>query len=226
MLQTRYFYVDEYSSQMEVLKRYSHRNLVFEKNEMMCRPGELLERCYLVTSGMAKMSVLHPSGKERAFGLWGPGSIYPIAITDNHFLLEEYIMLKAVNRVEAIAFDNETLRNIILENGEVSEAIINHYGRLTNLLIYSAVSEQFEPVSERLANFLYSCLVYMPTADNSIAFSQEEIASIIGTSRVSVSKELQEFKNRGILTIARGKICVLQKNALMARVGDYFRKNH
>ncbi len=207
-LLSRYFYIDEFSRFDQVLRTYRHTRKTFAKGEFICRPGEPLTKCYYIAGGMAEMSVVHPDGDKRIFGYWGRGGIYPLIVSEQRFNLEYAITLRAITPVDALAFDIDAMRDIVLSHPDVGAVCVEHYGRFVNTLLFGSLACSFDSVMERLASFLRSCLIYLPNTDNSISLSQEDIASVIGATRVSVSRELSELRRLGIVKTSRNRIVV------------------
>lgn len=53
-----------------------------------------------------------------------------------------------------------------------------------------------------------------------IAMTQEDLADILGMSRVQITRELTELRSRGILTTMRGKLTITNLSALRALCTD------
>ncbi len=132
----------------------------------------------------------------------------PVPTTTKQHNLEYAITLRAITPVDALAFDIDEMRDIVLAHPEIGAAGVEHYGKFVNTLLFGSLACSFDSVMERLASFLRSCLIYLPNTDNSISLSQEDIASVIGATRVSVSRELSELRRLGIVKTSRSRIVV------------------
>ena len=69
----------------------------------------------------------------------------------------------------------------------------------------------FKQVDKRIAERLYKLL---NDKTNTIQLTHQELASDIGTSREVVSRILKDFEERGILTLSRRTIKILDREAL------------
>jgi CRP/FNR family transcriptional regulator, cyclic AMP receptor protein len=81
----------------------------------------------------------------------------------------------------------------------------------------------FLDVSGRIARALVEMTSepYLGTAiPLACAVSQEELARIVGASRVTVNKVLNSFVDLGLVSIARKRLVVLNSSELV-RIGDY-----
>lgn len=222
---TRFFFTGEFQRYEDLFRSYPHTRETFDKGSYLCRPSEPLIKCYFITDGMTQMSVMHPSGKEMIFGFWGRGGIYPLVVSEQEFDLEYSIVLKTLTFVDTLAFDVPVMKAILEEHPDIAAEAIDHYARFTNSLIFSSLASTYDSVMERLLSFLDSCLIYLPTVDNSISLSQEDIASVIGTSRVSVAREITELRNLGILKTARNRIYITDVRKLREMESALYRSS-
>lgn len=220
MLVTRYFFVGEFKRFEPELESCRHEEKSFAPGEYICRPAERLDKVFYLMSGFAQLSVLHESGGERVFGFWGPGSIYPLIANEQEFALEYSIIFKAMEGVDALVIDLPDFKNLLVVDPELGIAAIDHYGRFANTLLFDSVTDSYETIEMRLASFLYSYLLYMPNKECLVKLPQDTIASVIGTSRVSVARVLGEFRKLGLVKTVRGGVRVLDRPALKEFVSD------
>lgn len=206
MLETRYFYIDEFTRFLDILKSYPHENVSVPKNGYLKGLDEKFRLNYLITKGMCKVSVSHDSGDERVIGYWGEGSMYPIIVTEQDFHLEHYITLKCLTGVTAMGFDTRTTRLIMKEHPEVAYEMIDHYCKYTNLFLYDVTTQAFEPLINRICNILALYHQYFHT--NKVPISQSDLSSLAGARRESVVKVLRTLRDTGLIRTRDGFIYV------------------
>jgi CRP/FNR family cyclic AMP-dependent transcriptional regulator len=83
----------------------------------------------------------------------------------------------------------------------------------------------FKTVPERIAGTLATLASqqrrYGLTArTNVVALTHEQIAALVGTSRETATKTLNELADRSIVRLARGKIAILDPDGITAEAGD------
>ena len=66
----------------------------------------------------------------------------------------------------------------------------------------------FEPIGRRLASFLLDC------GKKTVNITQQEVAVKLNTAREVVSRALRKMENEGIVKLSRGKITVVDREAL------------
>jgi CRP/FNR family transcriptional regulator len=167
---------------------------------------------YLVESGRVKLFKTSPEGREQVLRLIGPGqSFNDVAVFDG-----------GPNPVAAAALDRAVV--YLLPKANVVAAVRGHpesaialarefAGRLRNL---SDLVEDlsFRHVTSRLAKLL---LQYTEQGDTSIArprFTQQELASMVGSVREVVGRSLAGLEKEGAIRIDRARIVVTDREAL------------
>lgn len=89
----------------------------------------------------------------------------------------------------------------------IYKQFIDRITAVTNLLENVA----FKPIHLRLAKFLFDST---SETSSTLIITHDQLAVELGTAREVVSRTLKEFQNRGILTLSRGKIRILERMAL------------
>lgn len=110
--------------------------------------------------------------------------------------------------VKAIAISPASFRTLIQEDRVFQELVFrnfaNRVGELTDV-----IDDLLEHRTDlRLARWLAN------RRENSVAMKQAEIAQELGTAREVVSRVLKAFEERGWIKIGRGKIDILDREAL------------
>lgn len=218
---TRYYYIGEFTKYINIFKSYPHEENIFERGEYLCSPAFSLNRIFYIVDGLTKMSVSHDAGAEKIFGFWGSGSMFPIYCTEQKFNLEYSILMQAVTKVKTITFTGEVFKKILREHEEVTYEVVDHYCRFCNMLLFNATTQSYETVLTRICNVIYTYLYYVKPTDDCVQLQQEDIASIIGASRVTVARELSELRKMGFIKTARGKIYVLDTEKIKAYASEF-----
>lgn len=212
MLQTRYFFFDEFKRFLPIFRQYRHEIVSFKKGELLKKPSDLFKYNFYITEGLCKVSVLHASGDEKIIAYWGKGSIYPIICSEQSFILENSIVVTAMTDVETMRYDTETTKAMMREHPEISYEMIDHYCKFTNLLFFCTATQTYEDVKTRICNMLF--IYYCNFNENCFALTQGELASMIGAKRESVVKIIRELRDNGIISTTRHHIQILSLEKL------------
>lgn len=122
----------------------------------------------------------------------------------------------------ALTLDREDLRRCVAASPEIAFAIMEVLSARLRYSTEYAESLAFLDVYGRVASRL------LELADQSgmdtggtevdIELTQEELATLVGATRRSVSKALGTFQDQGLIKLGRGRITILDREGLERRV--------
>lgn len=96
-----------------------------------------------------------------------------------------------------------------------AEDVMVYYSDVLKLMCLDAESQSSNSVLNKLANFIG---LYVRSEDYArfgfLPFSQQELASAIGASRVQVARVCEKLKAQGIVDIKKRRLYVLDRAAL------------
>lgn len=178
-------------------------------------PGNSL---ILVVSGQVKISVLSPDGREAVLNVIHPGEVLgEIALLDGRPRTADAV---ALTDCELMMVDRRDFTPFLRDNPDVALKLIEVLcGRLRH------TSEQVEDVIFLdLPGRLAKTLLYLMARSGQkppapLSITQREIGQMIGMSRESANKQLRAWAERGWLRVERGRIVVLNGEAL-ATIAD------
>lgn len=94
-------------------------------------------------------------------------------------------------------------------NKELAESVVNWYSKYVNRVLFETIHQEFNPSQVKLCNLLYLLTMNQPSNSGLvIEMTQEDIADILGMSRVQITRELTDLRSRGILSTTRGRLIV------------------
>jgi CRP-like cAMP-binding protein len=189
-------------------RSYSHGAIVFSQAD----PGDAL---YGVITGKIRISASSPDGREMFLNIMEPGDTFgEIALLDGR---HRTATASATAPSELIIIT----RDHFLELLEREPTLVSHVIQLLCQRIRwtSGLAEESALLSvpARLARRLVSLgkLHGRETSNGlELTISQEEVARFLGLSRQAVNQYLQNWKERGWLTLGRGKIIIADEHAL------------
>ena len=188
-------------------KNYSKDTTIVEENEM----GETL---YMILSGKVKVTNIGPDGKEVILSVLGPGEFFgEMALLDeeprsaNVVSMEktEMMLLRRKEFMTLLENNSEILSMLLAilsgrlrhANAQIrSLALLDVLGRIARLLLESAHKE-----GRKLL-------------DGSVVFrrpTHQEIASMVGTSRETVSRMIGDLSRDGYIKISGKDIIIREK---------------
>ncbi len=183
------------------LRSFSTKDMVYEEGQ---NPRWLF---YLV-SGKIKSTQTNEFGKELTTTIYEPGQFlgyFPL-LTDYKYV-DNAVCLEP-SEVRLIPKDDFKL--LLFNNREVAAHFIKIMANKTNEVEQQLIEFAYSSVRRKVAR----ALLMLMNENNEISASREELASAAGTAKETLIRTLSGFKSEGFVQIEKGKIIVLEKEAL------------
>ncbi len=199
-----------------VIERLAPRVIThkLKKGAVIFHKGDLGSRLYAVQSGAVRVSAPSEEGKDAIFNLIVPGELFgEIAFLDGGQRTADAV---AIDNCELMVIERRDFIPLIQDDPELAIRLIKVLcGRLRR------TSEQVEDiVFLGLPNRLAKALLHLhhssgnAQTSNKIHVTQREISQMIGVSRESANKQLQDWQRRKWLKLERGGLVICAPNAL------------
>ncbi len=176
---------------------------VLEPDDVLYEEGRDASSLYLVSSGVLKAVVPTSMGKERIADLYGPGDVVGTAALDGGQHAETVTAVHSAQLVPldpAQAMNDRTLRDHILRSlarqlRHAREGIDD-----AELPVGARVTKAFLRLVERFGQASDTGVgIKLP-----LALTHEDLASLTGSSRVTITRILGELRQEGALSGTRG----------------------
>jgi CRP/FNR family transcriptional regulator, cyclic AMP receptor protein len=202
--------------ELDQLGRGSQPSMI-PKREYIFTPDELSNQVYMLKSGRVRISRLSETGKHFTLVILEPGDIFG----ENALFADEprRNFAEALDDAQICAIDKREFEKVIMNNASVSmkiAQIVEH--RLTE------AQEQIEhlvfyDVQTRLARLLLKLAdIHGERTERGvqigIKLTHEDIASLIGSTRETTSKILNEFKSNGWIDVVKRHIILIDQKVL------------
>lgn len=197
-------------------KCLSHGGVIrtFKKGARLCESG-FEGYIKIVIKGMLKIGIVSEDGQYRLLHLIRPGEVY-----------DEYPLCDSVSFDVIAKEDTEILFYDFNQIEALPDPVMGmsyllySMHRKYSLLMFQALSVQFDDISGRIASLIIRTAYQgqKKTQEGKYTldygFTHDEMASIIGCSRVTVTRHIQEFKEKGLLDFQRQYIVINDMRAL------------
>jgi CRP/FNR family transcriptional regulator, cyclic AMP receptor protein len=181
-------------------------------------PGSAL---YILLSGQVKIVRLAPDGEERILHLQGEGScLGELSLIDGAPRSARAVTL---DRVEALVLYREPFLELLTRHPAVALAVMSALAGMVRRLSAQVQDLTGLDVPGRLAKKLLDLADTHGQATPEgllipLPLTQQELAHMIGATRVAVNQALSTFRQQGLLTTDRGGITLHQPEKLRQRV--------
>jgi len=189
-----------------------------DKNETLFVKGDPGDSLFGVQEGKIKIVTTSPNGKEVTLNIIEKGQFFgEIALLDGMDRTADAI---AMEKTEVLVIQRRDFIPFLEKHPKLCIQVMQllcHRVRLTSEMVEDAA---FLPLDGRLAKRLLNLAdLYgqeQPGGGVLIGLNlpQQELARMMGTSRESVNKQLQIWRNQGWIELARGKVTILNEEAL------------
>lgn len=173
----------------------------FKKDEIIYHQGDLAQNfCYL-KKGKVKVFMTSVDGMEKTLNTVSTGEIFGEgAFFDKKPRVSSAI---AQSETQVIMIDEITLTELFSQNPKLAFRLLEILANRVRLLSFQLDSMTFLQADARIARILLE-----NKTDGIINLTHEEIADVVGVSRVTVSKILGKLTKKGILSTEYRKIII------------------
>ncbi|MHB8481313.1 MAG: Crp/Fnr family transcriptional regulator [Nitrospiria bacterium] len=196
----------------------------FQTGQFVFMEGDICQHLYILESGRVKFYRTSAEGREQILKVFDrPGETFciPSAFhTGRHI-----ISASAVTETRLSLLDVDTVHRLAQEHPSLSLKLVATAGEHMTHLVGLAEDLSLKTVTGRLAKYLYHLIVAEGAEDRKeIRLSrdrlpEEELASMLGTVRVHVSRSLMNLVQAGAIDLTRSFVRV-RDLTLLKRISE------
>jgi CRP/FNR family transcriptional regulator len=194
----------------DLLEIASHiHERTFSPGQVIILEGEPCQAVYFVAQGVVRAIRLSLEGREQVLAYLGP--IEPFNLVPVLDGGPNLATVDAVTEATLYTISCQRFHQIMRDHHEVALAVLEHLAAEVRRLSDMVENLALYTVRTRLARFL---LDYAEDIQPPRTWTQEEIASRIGTVREMVGRTLRAFAATGLIRRQRGRIVVVDREGL------------
>lgn len=193
----------------------------FRPGDTMCVQGEPATHVFVLVNGWVKILSVTSDGHEIVLALRGRGDI--VGELAGEFTGYRTATVRAIDIVRSLIIGHESFNSYLDANPGASRAYRHAVTQSWNDAAEILRSRWVTSGAQRLAG-LYLALADRQGASTgngigvTLPLSQEEIASLIGCSRATVTRTLRDWRRRGIIRTSRRRHVTLMDIAGLRRI--------
>lgn len=190
--------------------------LEFPKQHVIFAPGMPSEAIYFIEKGRVRMTRLSPEGKTVILALLGPGDMIGEAAWESG---EHDSYAETVEDTRLYQIGRESFQNFVRENPDFGLRLIQIIGIRLKEAQARIEDLVFRPVPSRVARLLLSLAEsHGKVTPNGIRvefrLTHQEIANLVGSSRVTVTQILNRFRQSNWIVIESKRVTIFNLSAL------------
>lgn len=205
------FYSYLTSEQKDLLDR-SIQLVTYRKGQMVHRHGDACVGVIFVRRGRLAFSALSEEGKEVTVVRAGAGQTCILSAACVFQVMEAESHIVAEIDTEVAILPAMILSQLMEQNPDVERIVYKQASMQYSAALKTLQQIVFFSLEKRLALFLRDEKIHQKSMVYSV--THEQIARCIGSSREVVTRMLKQFADRGIVSLGRGTVTVLNPEAL------------
>jgi CRP-like cAMP-binding protein len=190
----------------------------YARGEVIFHEGDTGDTLYLVAQGHVAIRMHTPLGDVATVRVIKPGEFFgELAVVSPG---ARNATALALDRVDTLLVDRDQLEKMRIDHAEIDrlliEALVTEIRRLADAL----VEVMYVPVDKRVLRRVRDLTKTFGGADapaSEIPLTQEILAQLTGCTRPTANRVLRAAQEAGILVMSRGRIEVLDREALERR---------
>lgn len=192
----------------------------YKSGEYLFRQGDAGDSIHVIVGGGLRVAYTSPSGYEATLALMGPGEACgDLALLDGRPRSADAI---AIGTTTTLVITRQSFLDWVSHRPAAARALLETLSLLIRRKDEALADLAFVELSLRLAKQLLSLAETSPDDQRKaeepggirLRITQAELATMLGVTRESVNKELNELARRGWLTLGRGSVTVSDSVAL------------
>lgn len=192
---------------------------IIEKGGYLFNQGEPADTLYLVKAGKLKLVQLTDGGREIIVDILGPGEVLGETVL---FQRGDYLYsAQAIETTKVCSFSLAQFETMIRNNPALAVKIISHLGQKLYEFVRLAGEVTGTSARERLLRILHRLAdEHGRQVDSGILIeldlTQQELANMVGISRVKVAQIISELKESGVIQ-RNGKSYLLKSDLCLQK---------
>lgn len=180
----------------------------WKKNQMIYLQGDPADSFYYLKKGHVKIFLSSEAGNEKTLTLLSPGELFgEAAFLDG---LPRMSSAKATEDAEIVAIGKSDLMECFRRQPELAMAMLGYLSRTVRMLSNQLDGMSFLQAPPRIAQIL----LRLAAGTAAVTCSHEELAALAGVSRITVSRTLSDFAQKGWIRTGYRSISIQDSQAL------------
>ena len=182
------------------------------------QPNKPIGHVYFPEPGVASVVAVTPSGIRMEVGLIGPEGMSGLAILQggDRAPYDTFVQVPG----EAIRISADALRAALLQSETLRLLFLRYAQAFSVQVAFTALANGQLNINQRLARWLLMC--HDRVDGGSFPITHQFLALMLGVRRAGVTTALQSLEKRAALTSTRGRIVILDRDALVLLAGDTY----
>jgi CRP/FNR family transcriptional regulator, cyclic AMP receptor protein len=194
----------------------------YAAGDLLFTPHQPTETLFILKKGRVRVFRVSADGRALTTALITPGTVFGEMVLLGQQMHDNFA--EAIDEVVVCVMSRADVHRYLLSDARIAIRISEILGRRVAELERRLSDTVFKTAPERIAATLCrlaSQQTKRPLGRGSqIALTHAQIAALTGTSRETATKILDDYADRGLVRLGRGKLTILDAAAIAAETGD------
>lgn len=190
----------------------SARRRRFRRGEVLFHEGDPGESFHFLDRGRVAVRVTTPLGDIATLDLLGPGDTFGEQALLHSLRTGTVVALEAT---ETLALHRDQFNELRARHPSVEQALIDILAAQVRRLTDQLLDALYVPVDKRVVRRLLAAHAVFDGGP--VQLTQEDLSTMAGTTRPTANRVLQDLADAGCVALARGRIEILDPDALARR---------
>lgn len=188
------------------------RHRIFQIEQLIFAQDEAGETCHIIIQGRVRIFVIGEDGRELSMRILGPGEIIgEMALFEN---LPRSASVVSLDETHTLELDQEALMRCLRRCPALALSLLQALSARLRHTTEEAEGLASQPVPERLLRRLQKLANSSGVRVHdgirvALPMTQQELATLVGTSRESINRALVRLKQQGAIRVEGGWIILL-----------------
>ncbi|MEA5024176.1 hypothetical protein SDC9_09286 [bioreactor metagenome] len=186
-------------------------------NQYVIQPEEKVQYFYYLKEGRGRCFISWPDGSEHTLYLFDKGAIFGEMLLGDVPGSQSQWSVVTLDFSIVYKFNYQQITRIMADYPQIALSIIKSCLVKKKLLAKHIEDLSFKRTDVKIAELL--CSMAEDYGDSNqelvVLLNQNDLAELVGVSRVTVSKILSRFQKLGAVAIRRGSVLILDKGKLL-----------
>lgn len=184
------------------------------KNQVIYAPGETDEALFFLKSGKVRVYRIAPDGRKLLVAHFGPGTVFGEMALAGQTMTGSFA--EAAEDSTVCIMSAKDVEQLMLEHPAVALALVKLLARRLRESERRIEQLAYHTIPSRLA----ATLIDLGHPKETLAgYSHQELAELLGTTRETVTRALDDFKSKGLVSVERKRIDLLDVPGLRLIAG-------
>jgi CRP-like cAMP-binding protein len=195
----------------------------YAAGELLFTPHNPVEALFILKRGRVRVFRVTPDGKAVTTAIITPGTIFGEMVLLGQHMYDNFA--EAMEETVVCVMSRADVNRFLLSDARIATRIAEILGRRLAEMERRLSDSLFKSVPQRVAGTLHTLARQsrrpsLTARGPVVAMTHEQLAALAGTSRETTTKVLGDFAERGLIKLNRGRVTILDLNALSAEAGD------